>query len=83
MECKCASESGGPVGRAPEMTTKFFGCREKPHPGLFPALFFHVLGVVVAAAFRPSSAKPVVHATSEVEFPDRPGAIERQEQTLV
>jgi hypothetical protein len=35
-----------------------------------------VLGAVVAAALRTSSAKPVVHATSEVEFPDRPGAIE-------
>jgi DMSO/TMAO reductase YedYZ molybdopterin-dependent catalytic subunit len=35
-----------------------------------------VLGAVVAAALRTSTAKPVVHATPEVKFPDRPGATE-------
>jgi DMSO/TMAO reductase YedYZ molybdopterin-dependent catalytic subunit len=35
-----------------------------------------VVGAVVAAALRTSSSKAVVHATPEVELPDRPGAIE-------
>jgi DMSO/TMAO reductase YedYZ molybdopterin-dependent catalytic subunit len=35
-----------------------------------------VVGAIVAAALRTSSSKGVVHATSEVEFPDRTGAIE-------
>jgi DMSO/TMAO reductase YedYZ molybdopterin-dependent catalytic subunit len=34
-----------------------------------------VVGAMVAAALRTSSPKTVVHATSEVELPDRPGAV--------
>jgi DMSO/TMAO reductase YedYZ molybdopterin-dependent catalytic subunit len=35
-----------------------------------------VIGAVAAAALRTSTSEPVVHATSEVILPDRPGAVE-------